>query len=58
MSPMTPPPLPDLDELATTSAWMGGRDGLAAELDALRAHAERTLPRIRKQAESLAKPRW
>jgi ubiquinone biosynthesis protein len=55
---IAPPPLPDLDELAVTSAWMAEQDGLAEELDQLRAHAERTLPRIRRQAESLAKPHW
>lgn len=51
-----PPPLPDLDELARGSAWMKARDGLAEELASLRVHAERTVPRIRRQAESLARP--
>jgi ubiquinone biosynthesis protein len=58
MSRAAPPPLPDLNELAATSAWVAARDGLDGELARLRGHAERAMPRIRNQAASLAKPRW
>jgi ubiquinone biosynthesis protein len=58
MTKIAPPPLPDLDELAADSTWVAEQDGLADELAHLRAHAERALPRIRKQAASLAKPQW
>src|ERR1700744_3099047 len=37
---MAPPALPDLDELAKESAWVGACDGLAEELDRLGEHAE------------------
>jgi ubiquinone biosynthesis protein len=49
--------LPDLDALAKESAWVGGCDGLADELDRLREHAELAVPRLRRQAQSLARPR-
>jgi len=58
MSTLSPPPLPDLDELAAASPWVAAGDGLPDELARLRGHAERALPRIRKQAASLARPRW
>ncbi len=53
-----PPPLPDLDVLAADSPWVLGQDGLDRELATLRAHSEAALPRIRRQAESLSRPRF
>lgn len=48
------PPLPDLDLLAKSSAWITARPGLDCELERLTAHAHRSRPRIHKQADALA----
>lgn len=58
MRVFVPPPLPDLDVLAADSPWVRGQDGLDRELATLRAHSAAALPRIRKQAESLSRPRF
>src|SRR3954469_6489710 len=57
MTALAPPPLPDLDALAVESAWLAGREGLAAELPRLRAHADREIPRLSARAARLAHPR-
>lgn len=54
--PISPPPLPDIYDLAKTSTWLDGRTGLRIELARLRAHADAELPRIAGRAERLARP--
>jgi ubiquinone biosynthesis protein len=52
-----PPPLPDLNPLATASSWLAGQPGLTDEV----ARWQRTLPSVRRQLEAeaarLARPR-